>query len=197
MTLPFRRGSKPKVLKRRGFVAGLFAAAGAHVASAQQLGLPQSDLLTITPDRVFAGTLLGKRMSAELEAAGRALAAENRQIELGLADEERALTEQRAGMQPAEFRALADAFDEKAQRIRAEQRDKVVGLNQRSDETRRKFLETISPILQQIMIEAGASVILERSVVFMSANVSDITELAISRVDQVIGDGSGPVREDE
>ena len=39
-------------------------------------------------------------------------------------------------------------------------------------------------------LDAGASVILERSSVFLSANVTDVTDLAISRIDAVLGEGA-------
>ena len=161
-------------------------------APAQELGLPQSAILTISPEKVFSESLFGKRMLAEIDQAGRSLAAENRRIEAELAEEEKALTEQRPDMEADAFRAKADAFDQKAQRIRGEQRDKVVALNKRGDEARRAFLSAIRPVLQQIMQESGAGIILERSNVFLSANATDVTAIAIERIDAAIGDGTLP-----
>lgn len=170
--------------------AALCVAVAVLPAQAQELGLPRSNILTISPEAMFAGSLFGKRVTAEIEEAGRALAAENRRIEGQLVEEEKSLTEQRAGMEPQAFREKANAFDQKAQRLRREQQEKVVQLNQRGENARRGFLAAARPVLQQIMQEAGAGIILERSDVFLSSDDTDVTGIAIERIDAAIGDGT-------
>ena len=159
-------------------------------AQAQQLGLPQSAILTISSDRLFNESEFGKRVGREIEADGRVLAAENRRIEAELTEEEQALTDRRASMDPTEFRALADAFDEKVQFIRTAQDAKLRALDQRSDEARAQFFEAARPVLGNLMRETGAGVILERASVFASASATDITDLAISRMNEAIGEGA-------
>lgn len=159
-------------------------------AFAQELGVPQASILTISPDRVFAQSLFGKRVQSEIDSASRELAAENRRIEAELVEEEKALTEERADMDPVAFRVKANAFDEKAQRIRREQNAKVVELNARTEDARLVFLGAVRPVLQQVMLETGASVILDRSSVFLSANATDVTDIVITRIDAAIGDGA-------
>lgn len=158
-------------------------------AAAQQIGLPQSPILTISSERLFAESVFGKRVAQEIEAEGQLLAAENRRIEAELTAEEKALTERRPGMSPEEFRALADAFDEKVQTIRKTQDAKARRLNQQRDEARAAFFDAARPVLAEVMREAGAGVILERASVFLSANATDVTDLAIGRMDAALGDG--------
>lgn len=169
----------------------MIALALASAGAAQQLqqGLPQSPVLTIEPERLFSESGFGKRVAAELEAEGARIAAENREIEASLIDEERALTERRAELPPDEFRTLADAFDEKVQRLRREQDTKARALGAKSDELRRRFLNAAQPVLAQMMRDAGAAVIIERRAIFLSADVIDITDEAIARIDVSIGDG--------
>lgn len=169
-------------------VAVLFAAAG-H-GTAQQLGLPKTAILTIETDRLFTESAFGKRTANEIEAESAVLAAENRRIEAELTAEEKTLTARREEMEPEAFRALADAFDEKVQSIRRTQDAKARALNKRADKARVEFLQAARPVLEALMREAGAGVILERSSVFLSANATDITDLAIDRIDAAIGDGS-------
>jgi len=91
-------------------------AGGAPLAAqdiGRDLGLPESAVLVIDPSRLFAETQFGKRVAAELDVEGEALAKENRAIEAQLVDEEQTLTEQRAAMTPQKFRTAADAFNEK------------------------------------------------------------------------------------
>lgn len=167
----------------------VLVAAGAPSA-AQQLGLPQSVILTISSERLFAESAFGRRVAREIETESGILATENRRIEAELTAEERELTNRRAGMEAAEFRVMADAFDAKVQTIRDTQEGKARALGQRLETARVEFLQAARPILEAVMREAGAGVILERSSVFLSANATDVTDLAILRIDAAIGDGA-------
>ncbi|WP_170606862.1 OmpH family outer membrane protein [Ruegeria arenilitoris] len=158
-------------------------------AFAQQLGLPQSGILTISSDRLFSESEFGKRVFQEIETEGAALAAENERIVEELSKEEKDLTEQRATLTAEEFRPLAEAFDEKVQSHREGQRAKLDALARRSEEARSTFTKLAEPILIGLLRDAGASMILERSYVFLSSDALDITDAAIDRIDTVIGDG--------
>lgn len=156
----------------------------------QQLGTVQSPILTIEAERLFVDSDFGQRVAAEREAESAVLSAENRRIEAELTEEERDLTQRRADMEPDAFRALADAFDAKVQEFRRTQDAKARALNQRSEADRVAFLQAAAPILEQLMRDAEAAVILERGSVFLSLNATDITDLAIVRINETIGDGS-------
>lgn len=164
--------------------------------------LPYTAILTVAPERLFAESAYGQRVVREIEAEGTALATENRRIEAELMAEERTLTQRRTEMEPGAFRQLADAFDEKVQQIRREQDAKARDLGEQQDEARGEFLQVARPVLVTLMRESGASVILERSSVFLSADSTDITDLAVARIDAAIGDGlkdadkTGDVEED-
>lgn len=161
-------------------------------AGAAQDGLPRASILTISPERLFAESDFGKRVAAEIETAASELAAENRQIEAELTAEEKTLTEKRPETTPSDFRDLADAFDQKVQQIRREQDAKARDLTRSRDEAQAEFLIAIRPVLEEVMRDAGANVILERSSVFLSTNATDVTDLAVQRIDAVIGDGTAP-----
>jgi Skp family chaperone for outer membrane proteins len=170
-------------------LALFWQAALVPAAAAQQLGVVQSPILTIESERLFTESAFGQRIAQEIEEEGAALAAENRRIEGELTAEEKDLTERRATMEPEAFRELADAFDQKVQQIRRTQDAKARALTQRRDAGRVAFLQAAVPVLEELMQEAGAAVVLERGSVFLSANASDITDAAISRMDASIGDG--------
>lgn len=153
------------------------------------LALPDIPVLTIEADRLFAATKFGQSLTRDLEQRGNRLAAENRRIESDLASEEADLTERRAELDAVTFRDLADAFDSKVQKFRAEQDEKARALAVLSDQAQREFLKSIASILEAMMTEQGSSVILDRRAVFLSADVSDITEAAVARIDMEIGEG--------
>ncbi|MDR9484461.1 MULTISPECIES: OmpH family outer membrane protein [Sediminimonas] len=169
-------------------VAALLVAP-ATSARAQDDQVVRSPVLAIDPDALFTRSQFGQAFEEQLIEDSRALEAENRRIEGELAAEEQALTEKRPQMSPEEFRDLADAFDTKVQRIRNEQQAKARKLSERGDAARRKFLNAAGPILQRIMQEAGAAVIVDKRTIFMSADIIDVTGLAVERVNEAIGRG--------
>ena len=180
---------------RRLFLALALAVAPAPQATAQSPGGPldpgvvRSPVLVIEFDTVYARSAYGQRVSRQLEAEGAEIAAENRRIEAELTEEERRLTEQRKSMAAEDFRELAAAFDEKVQTLRQQQDVKARSLNQRSEEAQRRFLDLARPVLERLMRESGAAVILERRAVFVAADVIDVTDDAIRLIDAAIGPG--------
>ena len=151
--------------------------------------LVQSPILTIDSDRVFTESAFGLRVADDVETQSAEISAENRLIEADLKAEERKLTDQRSKLSPDAFSRLADAFDEKVQKTRASQAAKGRALNELVEKERHVFLAAAGPVLEQMMREAGAAVILERRSVFVSANAIDITDEAIERLDASVGSG--------
>lgn len=173
---------------RAAIVAAWLLGAGAAFAQAQpapQVELPPP-VLTIDADRLLAESAFGRALAAEVDTAARALAEENRRIETDLLAEERDLTERRAMMSPDEFRPMADAFDEKVQRLRAEQDEKERALADLREEGRQRFFREAVPVLSEIVREQGALVLLDRRDVFLSADAIDITDIAIARIDAAV-----------
>jgi Skp family chaperone for outer membrane proteins len=161
---------------------------GVGPVAAQQLGVAQTAILTVSSERMFAESAFGRRVARDIESQSAILAAENRRIEIELTAEEKELTERRPDMEPEAFRELADAFDAKVQDIRRTQDAKGRALVQFQEDEQVRFLQAARPILVELMRESGAGAILERSSVFLSANAIDITEAAIDRLDRVLGE---------
>nr|WP_205389913.1 OmpH family outer membrane protein [Sulfitobacter sp. SK011] len=181
----------------RAIVILVLALLGAAPLSAQsqtdiplERGVVSSPILTIDSDRVFQESEFGLRVAQEIEIEGNKLAAENDQIATDLEAEEKALTAQRADMAPEDFRVLADAFDKKVQQIRQEQAAKGRALNALLDEERDVFLSAAAPVLERLMRDAGAAVILDRRTVFVSASTVEITDDAIALLNETIGSGT-------
>ncbi|ASM72515.1 MULTISPECIES: OmpH family outer membrane protein [Roseobacteraceae] len=150
----------------------------------------QTPILTIDTERLFSQSAFGLRVAREIEERGAALSAENRSIEAELGAEEQELTEKRSAMEPGAFRVLADAFDQKVQDTRRAQEAKGRELSQLLEKEQIAFLNTAAPILESLMRDSGAGVILERRSVFLSANAIDITDAAIARINTALGDGA-------
>ena len=167
-----------------------------HPVSGQDLGVAVSPILTIDSDRVYGASLAGQRIGAELEMRLQELVSENRRIEAELEAEEQSLTKKRATLPATEFRALADTFDQKVQRIRDEQDAKQRALQTLRENDRRAFVEAISPILSAIGNERGALLILERRDVLLSADSIDITDEVIGRINAAQSGGANTSPDD-
>ncbi|ARO14347.1 hypothetical protein BVG79_01001 [Ketogulonicigenium robustum] len=173
-----------------GIVLALLASMAATApVLAQEAGDPaapalRSPILTIDVERLYAESQFGRGVDEEYRRRSEALANENRQIEADLTAEEQSLTRARATMTPADFRAAADAFDQKVQSIRAAQDTKQQDLLEVLSSGRETFMSTITQDLADLMAEAGAAVILDRRSVFLSAGVIDITTEALTRIDE-------------
>ncbi|MGB3409500.1 MAG: OmpH family outer membrane protein [Jannaschia sp.] len=185
---------------RRPVVAGLLVAVlTASPVSAQQPsppvtpGVPQSAVVVLDRDALFGTSEFGLRVARDIEAASAALVAENREIELALEAEERALTEQRPTMDAGDFRDLAGDFDDRVVGIRRAQDAKARAIQQQSERAQALFFEQANPVLIALARETGALVILDRRIVIASADQVDITALARSRIDAVLGEGEGLV----
>ncbi len=152
---------------------------------AQQTIEIQSPVLIIDQDRLFAETRLGTEALADLDARAQELATENQQIEAELIARERELTDLRPITPPEEFRALADEFDTRVERIRGEQDKKARDLTQARDEARQAFFQNVGGVISDIVRQKGAVVVIDRRDVFLSAERIDITDEAIEQINEM------------
>lgn len=159
---------------------------------AQNLGVVQSQIVTVDSEKIFASAAVGQRITRDLEDRVAALAAENKRIAAELEAEELDLTERRKTIEPAEFRLLANEFDEKVQRIRAEQDAKQRELQRLRDAERLSFIDTIGPIISRIAQARGALIVLERRNVLLSADSIDITQQVIDTIDAALAEEIAP-----
>lgn len=173
-----------------GVQAQGFGGGGSGLLPEFPIPQPETPLLTLDQDRMFAESAFGQRVAREIDQASSALAAENRKIEIELREEERLLTEQRPSLAPEEFRALADAFDEKAIGFRRTQDAKARALQRRDDLEREVFLRAALPVLTELVEELGAVAILDARAVLLASQSVDITDRATARIDAVLGDGA-------
>lgn len=174
----------------RALLIGLCLAAFAPAVSAQTAAPVSSMVVTLDQERLLKESKFGAALAKAFDADTQALVAENRKIDADLEAEERDLTEKRKTMPPAEFRVLADAFDKKANELRDAQEAKSRELTRRRDTDRTLFFQNVAPILGDYMVERGAVAILDKSAVVVSLGTIDITDGAIQRIDEKLGDGS-------
>ncbi|MBL4919149.1 OmpH family outer membrane protein [Szabonella alba] len=140
-------------------------------------------VVTINQQALFENSAFGRASLQRLEERSSALRAENRQIEEALEAEERSLTQRRPQLPPEEFRALADAFDDKVEGIRNAQDAKGREVSRMREADQQAFFESVVPVLAELLREKGAVALLDNSAVVLSLDSIDITAEAIARID--------------
>lgn len=176
-------------LRRLVAAAATLICIGGLPVAAQDTATARSEILVLDPERVFEDSQLGQRMLADHQTEREELAALNRKLEAELEAEERALTARRAALSPEEFRDLADAFDARVQEIRRDSERRVRDLEQDRERLPLLFLRQAEPVLIEVMRNMGGVVLLDARTVLLRADVVDITDEAIARIDVTIGDG--------
>ena len=180
--------------------AGLLALCAATAAFAQTTapapgndlspGTVQLPFVTLDDARLFSGSRYGQALLAELETEQTALASENREIEADLARREKELTDRRPTLPSEEFRSLANAFNAEVEDHRNAQKSKERAIYQRHDEARLRFRDVANQVLAQVMQERGALAIIAEEAIVLGFREIDITDAAIARLDDLVGDGS-------
>lgn len=176
----------------RGLVgAAVFAALTPMPSVAQDASASSSPILTIDQERLYSQSLWGKRVETEIAAATKSLQTENAKIEAELTTEEKSLTERRATMAAADFRKLADDFDQRVTGIRAAQDKKANEIAARRDQARQDFFGAALPVMAELLRARGAVAILDNRAVFVAARSIDATDDMRKRLDEVLGAGPG------
>ena len=188
----YRPRSERNRMLRAFFLICSMAFGAVGQVSGQEVDFAAGRTLVIDTAQLFNQSKFGIRAARLLEAADTQLAAENKSKVFALAEEEKQLTALRATMNAEKFRDLADEFDLKVQVTREEQLSKAKSLSTQMETQRTTFLNAAAPILQALMLDVGASVLIERRNVVLNTNLADITAIAISQIDAVLGDGSEP-----
>jgi len=169
-----------RVLAALALVLGL---AGSGAAQDFPTAQVQQPVLVIDTGRLFAESAYAKLLNDEIEAVALQIRDENQQIVSELVAEEQSLTELRPTMSPEDFRAAADAFDRKAQDIRAERDAKEIELEEARLNVRARFLSEVRSVVGQLMLERGGGIVLDSRSAYVFVTAIDITEEAIARVD--------------
>lgn len=149
-------------------------------------------LRSIDEERLFRGSQFGQRVLGEIDVASRALEEENAALLAELTAREEELTNLRDALSPEEFRAQAQAFDQRAEMIRQEQAQKLARFAQFEESERRRFFSETGTILQQVLKDQGAQILIAAGAVIIGLPEMDMTSAAITAIDAAIGDGGAP-----
>ncbi|NIY81210.1 OmpH family outer membrane protein [Celeribacter sp. HF31] len=157
--------------------------------SAAQMGQRPSEAKLVFPvlvfdrARVVKQSQAGAALEARMAEAREALLAENDQIYADLEAEEQEISDAKSTMAEAEFRARAQAFDEKVTQVRQRQDEKARDIQTLYDEGLAEIDQQMNTVLTQIARDLGAVVVFERNQVYLMNGAIDISRIAIEKLD--------------
>lgn len=174
----------------RYFLTGLMFL-WAAVAAAQQYPVYEESLpvASINREELFQQSAYGQALIDQLQKRQQQLAAENDDLYANLEREERELTTLRKQISAEEFAPLAQAFDEKANTIRAQQRHKLDELNAELEKSRFTFFRRAEAVIRQLMAERGIVYVLHEQAIWVSSGRADITRDVMARMDALFAQG--------
>ncbi len=144
-------------------------------------------LFTVDMSKLFRSSDFGKNIISANNEARQKLQNQNIKLESELLLEEKELSEQRKILSLVEFRPKALEFDKKVSLIRTEQGEKEKNLKNivRQEET--NFYKKIYPLLYELLIDRGGSVLVDQRNVILWDTSIDITDDAIKLINETLG----------
>ena len=151
------------------------------------LGSENSGVFTVDMGKLFRSSDFGKLIILANNQARQRLQNENEELEAKLLSEEKELSQQRKLLSLDEFRPKASEFDKKVSIIRAEQSTKEENLNNKARKEKTEFYKRIYPLLYELLLEKGGSVLVDQRNAILWDSSVDITDDAIKLINQVLG----------
>jgi Skp family chaperone for outer membrane proteins len=170
----------------RAVAAALALAIGfATFAQAQQV-------LVMSEDRILRESAVGQHIATELERVGQEIQAELAPLGQSIQQENEALTAETSALSEDAIRQRPDlvsrlqALQQDAQQFEARRRIAQQELVATERAAMQPVLETLQGVLQEIVQERGAALLLDRSTVVYAGDSIDITASAVERLNQRI-----------
>jgi outer membrane protein len=166
-----------------GFAADAPAAAAAP-APAPALQAPPPTLIVIDFERILQESKAGKSVSEQLQQRAGSFQKGFQQQEADLNTAQQELMRQQSILAQDAFSAKARDLQRRSDELREKEAKANAALQQSNREAIVRIQQTIKPILEDIMKERGANVVLNRGAVsLISDDRFDVTDEALKRLD--------------
>ena len=153
------------------------------------LASENSGVFTVDMAKLLRFSEYGKSIIAANNIARQNLQNENDNLEDKLLAEEKELSKLRETLSIDEFRPKALDFDKRVTIIREAQSEKEENLIKKNRSEEAEFFKKVYPLLYELLLERGGSVLFDQRNIILWDNSIDITDEAIKLINQVFGDG--------
>lgn len=170
-------------------LAAVFGAATGTAVAQQKPPAPAGSLriLVLNRDAILQGSKVGQDIIRQVNQYTQQARAQFQGQEQALQNEGRALQQQVAILSPAAKKQKVAAFEAKERSLQQQVQVRQNQIQGGVFQARQKVEQALGPILQGIMQERGAALLLDRQIVLLSTVDVDITGVAIQRLNQRLG----------
>ncbi|MEO8300587.1 MAG: OmpH family outer membrane protein [Rhizomicrobium sp.] len=146
---------------------------------------PQAKIVVLDRSAILQFSKVGQDIARQMQTYANQAKADLQSQGRALQNEERALQQQVAILAPDVKQKRLDAFRAKAQTLQGAAQRKDDQLKAGFAQARQTMEQTLGPILQQLVKERGANLVLDKqAIVFSNSSGFDITGEAINRLNQ-------------
>ena len=157
-------------------------------AAFAQAAAAQTSIIVVDMDRVGADSAAGKSGQTQLKAKVDSLQARGKSLADQLRSEEETLLKARQAntMAPEAFQAKVKDLQTKQNNARTELGNRENELQRSQAAVRQQIFNAVGPIIQAVMRERGASIVLTRDAALAVAPTLDVTADVIRRLDAAL-----------
>ncbi|MEX6723941.1 OmpH family outer membrane protein [Parapedomonas caeni] len=165
------------------------AAVAAVVLASAPAVAQQASVLVVNLDRVVNESAAGRAAGTELKAKAEAISAKDKSLAEKFKTEEDALTKQKDSvekgiMQPAQFEANVRGYQERRNKDIQDFNKLRVDFQRSQAYVVEQITAGAAPIIQEVMRERGASLVVKEGALEAFSNTLDITSTVVQRLDQ-------------
>ncbi len=161
--------------------AALFVIGATSYASAQEAA--GAKIIVVELREVFKSSKVGQDYARQVETLRTDLEADKQKLEKQAVDAEQELGRQKAILSDAAFEEKRKAAAQQFGDSRNNLQDKANRMSVASSNAERDLQAALNPIYQSLLSKYGANMILDRSVIVMTGQVTDVTREVIQQLD--------------
>jgi len=162
--------------------AAVFVVGAASYASAQEA--PGAKIIIVDLREVQKSSLAGKDFARQVETLRADLESDKQKLEKQAADAEQELSRQKAILSDAAFEEKRKAAAQQFADSRNNLQDKANRVQVALGNADRDLQSALNPIYMAVLSKYGSNMILDRSVIVATGQVTDVTREVISQLDQ-------------
>ncbi len=178
---------KHALLIGRAAAASLvIAIAAGAVTAAPPPPLPTPRILVVDRGEVLRRSAVGQSIMKQVQALATKAEQNLKARDTALRSEGQQLQQQLAILSAAVKAAKIKAFELKQAALQRDVQNQQGMIQGGLNAAREQALRALGPILQKIVVERGANMMIDRNAIVVSANGFDVTDLAVTRLNQAM-----------
>ncbi len=147
---------------------------------------PAAVVLVVDRQAILRQSKAGQDMLRQVEELGKAMETEFGEEERRLREDAQALQQQAAALSPQARQSREAELRRRQEQLQKAVQERQAAIQNGINKARALIEQALGPILQQIMVERGGNLMLDRSSVILGSVEIDSTAVAVQRLDLVL-----------